>query len=157
MGITCAGPVPAFRSNLACIGTFLGTAATPLDPPSTSDPSGSTPTSCFGAYSQKRQVKSYASRRTLLHLSASCCCGRHQHLERERRRSTAGLVCPRDPGGCHGALCHAARTHRCRQARGWTTSRLGCAGWSFVPRSAPTPPPRGRRETPNFTDKCHPV
>ena len=55
-----AAPVPAFRSNLPCIGTFLGTAATPLDPASAAEPTGSTGTSCFGAYSQKRQVKSYA-------------------------------------------------------------------------------------------------
>ena len=32
MGITCAGPVPAFSSNLACIGTFLGIAATTVEP-----------------------------------------------------------------------------------------------------------------------------
>ena len=52
-----AAPVPASCSNLACIGTFLSTAAKTVDPASASEPTGSIETLSFVASTQTRRVK----------------------------------------------------------------------------------------------------
>ena len=62
LGITCAEPVKASCSNLACIGTFLSTAATTVDPASAAESTGSTGTYGFAAGTQRRQVKLAAPR-----------------------------------------------------------------------------------------------
>ena len=83
-----AAPVPAFRSNLACIGTFLGIAATPVDPASAGDPTGSTGIQGFAAGTQRRRVKLAASRCDQLTTLERQC----SHSNRSRGRPTPRLT-----------------------------------------------------------------
>ena len=83
-----AAPVPASCSQLACIGTFLGIAATPVDPPSAADPTGSTGIQGFAAGTQRRRVKLAASRCDQLTTLERQC----SHSNRSRGRPTPRLT-----------------------------------------------------------------